>query len=299
MDLMKQQWVFGNIFNVLKITLVSVVCALLLSGCNALLFHPQKTLLRTPADVQIAYSDVALMASDKTRLHAWWLPADGEAQGSILFLHGNAENISTHLASVYWLPKEGYNVLLLDYRGFGHSEGSATVAGSMLDIIAALQWLQKKQQENNLPIFVLGQSIGASLAGYVIGSDSQWSQLLSGVVLDAGFTRYADIAKDIASRHWLTTWLQWPVAISMPNNVDLLDVVANISPVPLLIIQGNNDKVIPPSYGQSLFDAASEPKQILHYEGGHIETFNHVANRQSLIDFLSSAPSLKKSVMSK
>ena len=109
-----------------------LVCALLalmcLSGCTAttaLLFYPQDHHVRTPHDLALDYQDVWLTAADGTRLHAWWLPAVGgnSKTPTVLHLHGNAENISTHIQSVAWLPLEGVNVLMLDYRGFGLSVG--------------------------------------------------------------------------------------------------------------------------------------------------------------------------------
>ena len=72
------------------------------------------------------------------RLHGWFLPAQIPSRGTILFLHGNAENVSTHIGSVAWLPAEGFNVFLIDYRGYGLSEGVPTLDGLHRDVEAAI-----------------------------------------------------------------------------------------------------------------------------------------------------------------
>ena len=97
-----------------------------LLGCNGVFFVPYRAHVQTPKQLGLAYEDVYFQAGDGTLLHAWFLPAESKALGTILFLHGNAENISTHIMSVRWLPARGFNVLLLDYRGYGASGGVAS-----------------------------------------------------------------------------------------------------------------------------------------------------------------------------
>ena len=111
---------------------------LLISGCTHLIFQPLKPHLIDPAQHGIVAEEHYFTTKDKVRLHGWLLPAQGESRGTLLFLHGNAENISTHIRSVWWLPKHGYNVFLFDYRGYGRSEGNPTLDGSLLDLRAAM-----------------------------------------------------------------------------------------------------------------------------------------------------------------
>ena len=112
----------------LPLLLLILLCSL--SGCQGLLFYPSKEMVRTPADVELAYDDIYLKSLDGTKLNAWFLTVkeDVEIKGTVYFLHGNAQNISQHLASVYWLPEHGYQVFLLDYRGYGNSAGTPLLA---------------------------------------------------------------------------------------------------------------------------------------------------------------------------
>lgn len=264
---------------------LAIACALL-SACNSLLFHPTTDWVRTPDDVGLIYRDVELIARDGTHLSSWWLPAKGTERGALVFLHGNAENISTHLASVYWLPDAGYSVLLLDYRGFGASEGSPALPGIFLDVDAALAWLVDHKARTGNRIFLLGQSIGASLGAHVVGSDARWQGALDGVILDAGFSRYSSVAQDVARKSWLTWPFQLPIAMAMPDGIDPVDSVANISPTPLMLIHSRQDAVVAAYHADLLFAAAGDPKRLLRYNGGHIQTFNFEENRQHLLDFL-------------
>lgn len=261
----------------------------LLQGCSSLLFMPSRTEVRTPADIGLAYEDVTLTTKDGVDLHAWWLPASGSPRGTVLFLHGNAENISTHIASVWWLPAAGYQVLLLDYRGYGASGGSPSIPAVFGDIEAAFAWLRSAPEARGPPLFLLGQSLGASLGGYVVGSDPEVRAGLTGVVLDSAFARYRWVAREVAARSWLLWPVQWPIAASMPDDYDLIDVVGSISPVPLLIIHGREDQVVSYHHAEDLFAASRDPKSFLSYDGPHIGTFRDPENRRIVLDFMTKA----------
>src|SRR6266581_2098350 len=122
-------------------TFAPLLAALWVAGCTQTFFQPLRALVDTPERHGIAYRELDFKADDGTPLHAWFLPGRGAAQASVLFLHGNAENISTHFHSVAWMPAEGFNVLALDYRGYGESQGTPSVAGAQLDIDAAMRTL--------------------------------------------------------------------------------------------------------------------------------------------------------------
>ncbi|WP_259643245.1 alpha/beta hydrolase, partial [Pseudomonas syringae] len=98
---------------------------LALTGCSSMLFYPEQGVPFTPDKARLQYQDVNLTAADGTRLHGWWLPAkEGvPVKGTVLHLHGNGGNLSWHLGGVWWLPEQGYQVLMLDYRGYGESQG--------------------------------------------------------------------------------------------------------------------------------------------------------------------------------
>ncbi len=256
-----------------------------LSGCSSLFFYPQKKHIQTPNQLGLEYQDVYLTSNDGTKIHGWFLAAQKPVRGTVYFLHGNAENISTHIHSVEWLPKEGYQVFLLDYRGYGKSEGKAKLPGVIEDIEAGFEWLLNEKNVAGVPIYLLGQSLGGSLGLYFSATDKQAKANLSGVISDAAFASYSGIVQHVASQHWLTWAIQYPVAWSVVRHYDPIDYIAHISPTPLLLFHSPDDQVIPYSYGKELFQAAKEPKQFITTSGPHIATFNQQNQRQALLNF--------------
>jgi len=266
-------------------TALSAFLVIMLASCSGLFFYPYRGHLQTPDQLGLAYKNVSLQAEDGVRLHAWFLPAVGTVRGTVYYLHGNAENISTHIHSVRWLPDEGYNVLLLDYRGYGLSEGKAALPGALWDIKAGLQWLLERDDIADTPLYLLGQSLGASLAIYFAATDEQARQHLNGVISDAAFTRYSDIVRHVAAGNWLTWLLQYPASWMVVKQYNPINYIAQITPMPLLLIHSRDDNVIPYSHGERLYQAATSPKQFLESRGFHGGTFNEESNRMALLSF--------------
>ncbi|NOY62707.1 MAG: alpha/beta hydrolase [Gammaproteobacteria bacterium] len=263
----------------------SVLLATLLVGCSGIFFFPYRGHLQTPDQLGLAYEDIYLKTADDVKLHAWFLPAAGSVQGTVYYLHGNGENISTHIHNVRWLPDKGYNVLLLDYRGYGLSEGEAALPGALWDIKAGMQWLIKQRDVTDKPLYLLGQSLGASLAIYFAATDVQARQQLSGVVSDAAFTRYGDIVRHVAAGSWLTWLFQYPASWMVVKQYDPIDYIERIAPLPLLLIHSRDDEVVPYQYGEQLYRTAVSPKQFLTTRGFHGGTFNSANNRTTLLSF--------------
>jgi fermentation-respiration switch protein FrsA (DUF1100 family) len=267
-----------------------VLCTVLiitLAGCSnltSLYFYPQQQYRVTPDFFGLEWRTIKHEAADGVKLTSWYLPAKKISKGTVLFLHGNAQNISTHITSVKWLPDAGYNVFLLDYREYGKSEGLAKLPQVLRDIDSALGWVVK--HSTNKPIFLLGQSIGAALtAAYV--PKSVYKERISGVVLDACLLDYQEIARQSLSQHWLTWPLMLPTYL-LPSEPDPQNHIANISPIPLFMMHSRDDQVIPYEQGKAVYELAQEPKQWLDLAGAHIQTFQFPSVRDALLTFMNS-----------
>lgn len=267
--------------------LIALLCGL--SGCTQVFFQPHHQLIDTPARMGVAFENEYFQSKDGTKLNAWFLPAQGEAKGTVLFLHGNAENISTHFHSVDWLPARGYNVLALDYRGYGASDGVPTLAGVQQDIDAALSHLLKHKNVDPQRIVVLGQSLGGALAIYYC-AHSDYRSNIRAIVSDSAFYDYRQIARENLARFALTWPFQWLPWLVIDNDYSPADSVAMLSPIPLLIIHGDHDLAISTQHAHQLFAQAGQPKELLIVpNAGHIQSLENKEVREQFVTFLRKA----------
>ena len=257
-----------------------------LLGCSGVFFQPYREHVQTPQRLGLTYEDVYFNASDGTRLHGWFLPTQDKALGTILFLHGNAENISTHIMSVRWLPARGFNVFLLDYRGYGFSEGEPTFGGVQDDAESALKMLVSRPGVDADRIVVFGQSLGGAIALYRV-AHTAYRENIRALVVESAFPGYRQITREKLADFWLTWPLQYPLSWTVSDEYSPFRAVASISPIPLLVIHGDQDPIVPLHHGQRLFELAREPKQLwIVSGGGHIGAFQHQSYRDRFVDYL-------------
>lgn len=261
--------------------------AMQISACTQFFFYPGKQMVRTPDDIGLDYEDVHLETQDNVKLHGWLLKAE-QPKALVLFFHGNAENISTHIGSVFWLPEQGYDVLMVDYRGFGLSEGEPSIPEVFMDAHAAYEWALDYREQYNRELFVLGQSMGAAVSSYVFSNLPADTPKPKAVILDAVFSGHKDIAKVVLGGHWLTWPLQFFVVPLLPGDYNPKDHIQKLSPVPVLFFHSPQDQIIPYEEGQIVFEQAAAPKYWVTTEGRHIATFGLPMTRNILLRFLES-----------
>ncbi|MFZ1414701.1 MAG: alpha/beta hydrolase [Defluviicoccus sp.] len=259
------------------------------TACTDLFFHPTRTVRGSPADLGLSYRDVWFDAADGTRLHGWFLPARGTAKALIVHLHGNAGNVAGHLGFVAWLPAEGISVLTFDYRGYGRSGGTPTLAGVHLDAAAALDHvlaLQAGEGMSTQPVGVLGQSLGGSVAITALARAGLKSRFCL-LVTDGAFAGYRQIVRDKLAGFWLTWPLKGPLSAGIDADYDPVDAIAALAPLPLLILHGAEDPVVPAAHGKALYAAAGQPKQLwLVRGGGHLDALATPELRRLLVETL-------------
>lgn len=263
-------------------------CLLIMPGCTNLIFYPMKDIVITPDNIGLMYEDVYIETVDNLKLHGWKLFSEGETVGTLLFFHGNAENISTHFASVYWLAAHGYDVYIFDYRGYGKSEGKAELDPIIDDMQLLIEHVTDQLDENQ-KLIVMGQSLGASLSIYSV-AHSQYQDRIAALVSVAAFSDYHDIAQDALSSSWLFWLFQWPLSKTISNTYSPVESVDNVASVPIFIMHSQEDEIIGFYHARRLYKASLEPKQLISLEGGHNVTFNLDSNRQKLLDVLHSVP---------
>jgi fermentation-respiration switch protein FrsA (DUF1100 family) len=263
--------------------LTLVLCA---TGCTPAFFQPSNAIYSTPGQYGLEYEPVEMRATDGTELFAWFMPARGAARATVLFLHGNAENISTHFANVAWLPARGFNVLALDYRGYGGSQGTPTLSGIQLDIDAAMRTLLARRDVDPQRIIVFGQSLGAALAVHYV-ANSPYRSSVRAVVLDSPFSDYQLIVREKLAGFFLTWPFQWITRMTVENDYSPAASIEALAPIPVLFIHGKEDLVVPPHHSQRLYERAREPKQLwVVPDTGHIQAVRNREFRDRLARFL-------------
>jgi fermentation-respiration switch protein FrsA (DUF1100 family) len=201
---------------------------------------------------EVGASDIWLTSADGIRLHAWWIPQPG-ASFATLYLHGNAGNLTHRTFRAPEIALAGSSLLLLDYRGYGKSEGRPSETGIYADAEAGYQHLIERGFAPER-IVVYGESLGTAAA-----IDLAARQPCAGLVLEAPFTSGRDVAARL-------------LPVLGPLVMWRFDSKSKIGRVraPILILHGNRDGVIPYDLGQALFEAAREPKQFWEVTGaGH------------------------------
>ncbi len=256
-----------------------------LASCTQVMFYPSQKTFYKPQDKGYQYVDLTMFAFDGTRLNAWLFPArTAQRKGVIAYYHGNSNNLSYHVIQAGWLVDEGYDVFMLDYRGFGKSEGEVDLANSLKDIRSSLRWLIG--QYPDAPLYVFGQSLGAAMSGFVVATTPDVKAASHGVIMDSGFSSYPRIVQEVMQKNWLTWSAQLPASWLLPEKFDPVRVVADISPVPLLIVHGRDDKLVSYAHAEALYAAAQPPKSMLSFDGGHNQAWLNPANRDQLLYFL-------------
>jgi fermentation-respiration switch protein FrsA (DUF1100 family) len=234
----------------------------------------------------VKHEDVYFKTVDGLMLHGWLLKPEGKSSGTILYLHGNAENISTHVNNVLWLVDEGFTLFLFDYRGYGNSEGHPDVEGVHLDAEAALEAIVNFSGSEGDCIIVLGQSLGGAIAVYTV-ANSRLKSHVKALVIDSVFLGYRAIAREKAAQFVITWPLQYPLSFLVNDHYSPCRWIRKVSPVPILIIQGDMDTIVPLHHGAVLYEKALAPKEFWVEKGaGHIRAFAEKDIRDKLVRYL-------------
>jgi len=238
--------------------------ALLLFLLQSRILHipnvPGRELVTTPAAAGLVYQEVFLVTADNVRLHGWFVPAAQNSR-TVLFFHGNAGNISHRLESLQIFHRLGLATLIIDYRGYGRSEGSPSEAGLYRDAEAALRYLTERRGIPAQDIVVFGRSLGGAVAAWLAAHHA-----LGALIVESSFTSVPERAAE------LYPWL--PVRVLSRLNYDTQAYLQKVT-CPVLIIHSPDDEIIPFQHGQRLLEAAREPKQWLVISGDHNSGFLH------------------------
>jgi len=255
-----------------------------------LVFHPSRKVTATPAAIGLSYEDVRIRTEDGQTIAGWFLPPPpiNAAQGAplpaegrtLLFLHGNAGNISHRLGSLDYFHRLGFAILIIDYRGYGESTGIPSVLGTLLDARAAWNWLLAQKGARPESIVIFGRSLGGAIAAGLAGEVAPGA-----LIMESSFTSLYDVGKSL--------YPYLPVGLFLPQDYDSVKSLSGRT-FPLLVVHSINDELIPYSLSETIFNAYGGSKQLLRISGSHNAGFQTDKTRylEGLESFLRSLPQL-------
>ena len=267
---------------------LSALALCVLPACDFAFYQPSHQVLPTAVKPK---QDVWLEASDGVRLHAWLFRTEQTpVRGMVLLLHGNSGNVSSQHQRLAWLVDHGYDLFVIDYRGYGLSEGTASRGGVALDALAAIEFASQlsRSTEPVRDVIVLGQSLGGAVAVDAVAAlDTEQRQRIRTVVLEGTFHSYSDIGGGIFWR----TGVFAPIAgfgyALVSDDHAPWKVIGQLSPIPVLVVHAVGDPVIPFEYGAALYRAAQEPKRFWAVDQDeHIWAFRDESVRRALLGYL-------------
>jgi fermentation-respiration switch protein FrsA (DUF1100 family) len=249
---------------------LSVLLLLFLSQ-RTLIYHPSKDV---PEPAQYGVSDmqvVRIRTPDGFSLHCWWRAPSRTDRTTFLYFHGNAGNIGDRAFKVRRYLDAGYGVLLVGYRYNADADGRPSEEGLYADGQAAYAFLRG----HGVPadrIVVYGESLGSGVATHVATTNE-----VGAVVLEAPYTSIGDVAQ---THYWYV-----PARWLILDRFDSLERIGQLK-VPVLVLHGESDTVIPVKFGRKLFEAARQPKEAYFVPGGgHADLYDFGIDRV-IVDFL-------------
>ncbi|AFZ25114.1 alpha/beta superfamily hydrolase [Cylindrospermum stagnale PCC 7417] len=257
----------------------SSACLLLFLRQRYVIFRPSSQFLTLPSspDFQLPYQDERIsIAGSSEYIHGWWIaaPTPQEKLSAIpneptrvltspkviLYFCGAAGNKGyyNHVARLQGLRQLGFSVLVIDYRGFGSSQGNFPSESQLYqDSQIAWDYLVRVRRIPPEQIVIYGESLGGAVAINLAIQHSEASAL----IIQSSFT---SMAEEIKHRNWL--WM-FPVDLLLTQRFDSISKVSSLR-LPVLFIHGTADSVVPSYMSQQLYNAAPEPKQLFLIPGG-------------------------------
>jgi hypothetical protein len=242
-----------------------------------LIYLPRRVLVATPTELGLRYEDVYFQTADGLTLHGWFVPRDS-TERVLLFFHGNAGNVSHRLESLHLFYRLGWSVFLIDYRGYGQSQGSPSEQGTYQDALSAWRYLTEERRLPASQVVIFGRSLGGSIAVWLAAQTSP-----AALIAESAFTSLPELAA--------TLYPWFPARFLARYEYDTRRWIQKVR-CPVLIIHSREDELVPFAHAQELFLAAQEPKSLLAIRGSHNHGFriSGTVYLQGLGDFMATLP---------
>lgn len=240
--------------------LVGTVVGGMYAAQRSLIYYPSPGPLPSASEVLPGGQDVTLHTGDGLALSAWFFPAKGSVRDAetapvVLFAQGNGGNRGGRVELARAVTERGISMLLFDYRGYGGNPGSPTEAGLALDVRAAHDYLVTRRGVPRQRLYYFGESLGAGVVSALASEHPP-----AGMLLRSPFTGLAAVA----AVHY--PWL--PVRLLLKDRYPVADNVAALDDVPVVVVYGTADSIVPPSQSEQVARVAGA-RRVAVADAGH------------------------------
>lgn len=231
---------------------------------DRMVFFPTREMEATPADIGLTFVDVFIEMGDSEQVHAWYVPArienntdNNSSAPTVLFFHGNGGNISHRLPTTELVAGLGANIMLVDYRGYGRSDGAPSEDNMFSDALACYHWLTNTKETPPDQIILFGRSLGGAVA-----IELATRVECAGLIVESSFTSARAMGN--------LMFPYFPVGLLLKYKFASIDKIGKIN-CPLLVTHSKEDDMIPFQMGRALFEKALGPKRLVQIAGLHNE----------------------------
>ncbi len=209
-----------------------------------LLYHPFENNYNTE-EANFSYEEIFIPTSDGKKLKAWFHKKDLKKKKTLLFFHGNAGNLTNRIYKLNLIKNLDINFLIVAYRGFSGNEGKPTEEGLYQDARDTISWLNQQEIEDK-QIVIYGESLGTGVSAEVAQNKK-----FAGIILESPFTSMVE-----AGKHY---YFYLPVSLLLKDRYETIKKLKNIK-IPILVMHGERDRIVPFHMGLEVFSEANEPK---------------------------------------
>ena len=229
-----------------------LTCFVLALAQRRFVFVPCKPIVATPTDYGLEYESIFIPIPSEEKIHGWWIPAKVPDAPVLLYLHGNGGNVSSNLPRVQRFHQVGFSVFLIDYRGYGLSEGRFPSEKRVYqDAETAWDYLVKERNIDPQQLYVFGHSLGGAIA---IELATRQPQIL-GLVIEGSFTSMLDMARYQGRYGWL------PLDRLLTQRFNSLERLPSLNSA-IFFLHGTDDLVVPMEMSETLYQATVGRKEL-------------------------------------
>ena len=229
-----------------------LTCFALALAQRRFMFVPCKPIVATPTDYGLEYESIFIPLPPDEKIHGWWIPAQSPDAPVLLYLHGNGGNVSSNLPRVQRFHRVGFAVFLIDYRGYGLSEGRFPSEKRVYeDAETAWEYLVKERNIDPKELYVFGHSLGGAIAIELATRQPE----IPGLVIEGSFTSMLDMARYKGRYGWL------PIDYLLTQRFNSLEKLPLLNTA-IFFLHGTEDAVVPVEMSETLYKATVGRKEL-------------------------------------